>query len=462
MNVQKTNKLSLKNYKVWAIFFLAFFVLILTACGKQQATEQQTTYYNLPDVSNKYPEEDILDFNSRVNRGQTNRYEGLVIRDTPLLQRPAELPSALFYDSGIDIPYPEEGVKGIYITTDNLLDDDFFNYIIDYIDQTALNAVVVDFKDDYGQIIPPLETDNAMIQENVTGLLDLREKLEIFEEKGIYPIARIVTFKDYMLSDSHPELSFHDAETGLLWQDPTNGSQYINPFSKKVWNYNVDIAIEAAKMGFKDIQFDYVRFPESFNIYEETLEYDIGDYSSYVTDDPETEGGERVMAINDFLEYSRDQLAPYGVKISADIFGYTAVAGDAPDVRGIGQNFAQMAEHLDAVSSMIYPSHWGDAFFGIQYPDLHPFEVIDEYMYSEEIALSDVSNPVISRPWLQDFTEWYKVPGTYQEYGPQQVQEQIVALQQHGVYEFLLWNAAGEYSEGVDYAPELSGNEYYY
>lgn len=461
MNVKKINKRLLTYHKGLSVFILVFFVCILTACGNQQATETLSTHYNLPNVANKYSEEDILNFTSRVNRGQTNRYEGLVIRETPLLQRPAELPSALFYDSGVDIPYPAEGVKGLYLTMDNLLDDDYFNYIIDYIDQTALNAVVIDFKDDYGQIIPWLETDDPLIQENSLGLIDLQDKLKIFEEKGIYPIARIVTFKDYMLSNSRPDLSFHDINTGEIWQDD-NGAQFINPFSKEVWDYNIQISIEAAKMGFKDIQFDYVRFPEGFNEFADTLDYDIGNYSSYITEDAETEGGERIMAINDFLEYARDQLAPYGVKISADIFGYTAVAGDAPDVRGIGQNFAQMAEHVDAVSSMIYPSHWDDGFFGIDYPDLNPFESIDEYMYSEAIALSDVSNPIITRPWLQDFTAWYKIPGTFQEYGTQQVQEQIVALQQHGVYEYLLWNAAGDYSEGVDYAPELTGNQFYY
>lgn len=461
MNLKKISNQLLIGRKGLAIFVLTFFVLILTACGNQQATENVNTHYNLPDVVNKYSEEDILNFTSRVNRGQTNRYEGLVIRDTPLLQKPAELPSALFYDSGIDIPYPEEGVKGLYLTTDNLLDDEYFDYIVDYIDQTALNTVVIDFKDDYGQIIPSLETDNPLIQAHSLGLVDLQEKLKVFEEKGIYPIARIVAFKDYMLSDSRPDLSFHDINTGEIWQDD-NGAQFINPFSKEVWDYNIQISIEAAKMGFKDIQFDYVRFPEGFNVFADNLDYDIGDYGSYVTDDAETEGGERVMAINDFLEYARDQLAPYGVKISADIFGYTAVAGDAPDVRGIGQNFAQMAEHVDAVSSMIYPSHWGEGFFGIQYPDLNPFEAINEYMYSEEIALSDVSNPIITRPWLQDFTAWYMIPGTFQEYGAQQVQEQIVALQQHGVYEFLLWNASGDYSEGVDYAPEITGSQFYY
>ena len=461
MNLKITNNTSFKLYKGLSVLVLVFIAILLSACGQKNPAETSSSHYNLPVVSNKYSEEERLDFTSRVNRNQTNRYEGLVIRNTPLLQKPAELPSALFYDSGINIPYPEEGVKGLYLTTANLLDDEYFNYIVDYIDQTALNAVVIDFKDDYGQIIPLLDTDNPLIQEHSLGLVDLKEQLKVFEEKGIYPIARIVTFKDYMLSDSRPDLSFHDSETGWIWQDD-NGAQFINPFLKEVWDYNIQISIEAAKMGFKDIQFDYVRFPEGFNVFADTLDYDIGDYGSYVTEDTETSGGERVAAINDFLEYARDQLAPYGVKISADVFGYTAVAGDAPDVRGIGQNFAQMAEHIDAISSMIYPSHWDNGFFGIDFPDLNPFEAIDEYMYSEDIALSDVANPIVSRPWLQDFTAWYKVPGTYQEYGAQQVQEQIVALKQHGVYEYLLWNVEGDYSEGVDYAPELTGQEYYY
>lgn len=461
MNFKNTKLHSINSPKLWSGVLLVVISLFLTACNSQGSSENQTTYYNLPDVTNKYSEEEIVDFNSRINRGQTNRYEGLVIRNTPLLQKPSELPSALFYDSGIDIPYPEEGVKGLYITTDNLLDDEYFNYIIDYIDQTALNAVVIDFKDDYGQIIPQIESDNPLVENSVVGLVDLQEKLKIFEEKGIYPIARIVTFKDYMLANLRPDLSFTDVETGELWSADT-GSLFINPFSQEVWDYNIEVAIAAAKMGFKDIQFDYVRFPEGFHDFADTLEYDIGDYASYVTEDEETEGGERVMAITDFLEYARDQLAPYGVQVSADVFGYTAVAGDAPDVRGIGQNFSQMAEHLDVISSMIYPSHWDNGFFGIDYPDLNPFDAIDEYMYSEDQALADVSNQIVTRPWLQDFTAWYKTPGTFQEYGADQVQAQIVALKQHGVHEFLLWNASGDYSEGVDYAPEITGNEFYY
>lgn len=435
-------------------------VIILGACQPQE-TATETTFYNLPEIDIAYSNEEVVAFNNRVNQGQANRYEGLVIRDTPLLVKPEVLPTALFYDSGVDIPYPEEGVKGIYLTADTIADEEYFNYIIDYIDSTALNAVVIDFKDDHGNILPNIESDNPVVQENVLGAVDLDRVLKVLEEHQIYPIARIVTFKDYLFSDQFPELSFHDTYTGEIWQDG-NGAQFINPFLREVWNYNLEIATEAAKMGFKEIQFDYIRFPEGFESFAEDLEYDIGDYASYVSEDPEEEGYERVAAINDFLEYAGDRLAPYGVDISADVFGYTAVAGDAPDVRGIGQNFSQMAEHVDVISSMIYPSHWGVGFFGIDYPDLHPYEVVTEYMFTEEYALQGVQNDVTSRPWLQDFTDYFLPEGTYQVYGPLQVQQQIVALHEQGVHEYLLWNAGGVYTEGVDYAPEISGNEYYY
>lgn len=460
MNENNFKGLKGQQKQLIKVMCLSFIALFLSACQPQE-TETEVSYYDLPETEIIYSNEEVVAFNNRVNQGQTNRYEGLVIRNTPLLVKPEVLPTALFYDSGIDIAYPEEGVKGIYLTADTIADEEYFNYIIDYINSTELNAVVIDFKDDHGNIIPTLDSSNPVVQENVLGAIDLTEVLKVLEENQIYPIARLVTFKDYLLSEQFPELSFHDTYTGEIWQDG-NGAQFINPFLREVWDYNIEIATEAAKMGFKEVQFDYIRFPEGFESFAEDLEYEIGDYASYVSDIPEEEGYERVAAINDFLEYAGDRLAPYGVDISADVFGYTAVAGDAPDVRGIGQNFSQMAEHVDVISSMIYPSHWGVGFFGIDYPDLHPYDVVTEYMFTEEYALQNVQNNVTSRPWLQDFTDYFLPEGTYQVYGPQQVQEQIVALHEQGIHEFLLWNAGGVYTEGVDYAPEISGIEYYY
>lgn len=439
-----------KNLKLLtkAFSLILISILVLSACSQEQAEETTPQYYTMPEVNPKYDDQTISDFHTKVTQGDTNRYEGLVIPNGQLLEQPEQLPSALFYDTGINIPYPEEGVKGIYLTAENISNEEYFNYIIDYINQTELNAVVIDYKDDWGNIIPPIESDNEFVQQNVVGSVDYAEVLKVLEENDIYPIARIVTFKDNLLAEARPDLSFQDTTTGETWTDG-NGSKFINPFNQEVWDYVLTVAESAAQMGFKDIQFDYIRFPEGFETFHTQLEYEVGEYAAFESDIPEEQGYERVAAINDFLTYADNRLTPYGVDISADIFGYTAVAGDAADVRGIGQNFAQMAERVDIVSSMIYPSHWTAGFFGYDMPDYYPYEFTVSYIQEELYVLGPVQNDVTSRPWLQDFT-------MYMEYGPAEVQGQINALAENGIHEFLLWNASGEYTNGVDYAPDLT------
>ena len=441
-----------KHYRFQKFSILFLFILFLSGCYNKTAPLE--TSVTLPEVHPKYDEATLIEFNNKITQDDTNRYEGLTIPKNPILTQPDKLPQLLFYDSEITIPYPEDGVKGLYVTADNIADPDFLDYIIKYLDDTELNSLVIDFKDDYGNIVPVLESENPLIQENIMNYVDFKPIMDRLEEHQIYPIARIVTFKDYLLSDAHPEYSFHDPTTGEIWQDD-NGAQFTNPFLPEVWNYNVAIAIEAAKLGFKDIQFDYVRFPEGFDVFGSDLEYDIGGYSYFISEDPEEEGIERVAAINDFLSYASDELMPYGVDVSADVFGYTAIAGDAPDVRGIGQNFAKMAERVDVMSSMIYPSHWFPEFFGYVNPDLYPYEIINAYMDHEKQLLEQVANNVQTRPWLQDFTASYLPYGSYLDYGPNEVQVQINALFEHGIHEYLLWNALGEYTEGVDYAPDI-------
>lgn len=439
----KNNK---KLIKILTLIFTA--VLVLASCQQTNTAEEVTPqYFTLPEVNPKYDSNTLTEFHNRVATNDTNRYEGLVISNKPLLSQPDQLPSSLFYDSGISIPYPEDGVKGVYLTAENVANEEYFNYIVNYINETDLNAVVIDFKDDWGNIIPPIESDNENVNQNVVGSVDYAEILKVLEENNIYPIARIVTFKDNLLAEARPDLSFLDTTTGETWTDG-NGSKFINPFSQEAWDYVLTVAEEAAKLGFKDIQFDYIRFPEGFETFHTQLDYEVGDYAVFESDVPEEQGYERVAAINDFLTYADTRLTPYGVDISADIFGYTAVAGDAPDVRGIGQNFAQMAERVDVVSSMIYPSHWSEGFFGFDVPDYYPYEFTVAYINEELYVLKDVQNNVVSRPWLQDFT-------MFMTYGPQEVQVQINALAENGIHEFLLWNASGEYTQGVNYAPSF-------
>ena len=364
----------------------------------------------------------------------------LTMRQGALLKTPTakELPKKFFYDSGVEIAYPADGVKGIYVTAYSVGYEEKFTKLVNYVDSNDLNAMVIDIKDDMGVVTADFNSEDSHIQENTEEYIpDIKELMDLMEEKQIYPIARIVTFKDTLLANEQPDMSFTESD-GSVWV-ASNGESFINPFLKQTWDYAVNVGIEAAKVGFKEIQFDYVRFPEGFEVWGDTLNYDMGEYADLdMTDDEK-----RVQAITDFTAYAKEKLMPYGVDVSVDIFGYTASVIEAS---GIGQNFPQISENVDVISSMIYPSHWGTNYFGIYKPDLYPYELVAEYMKVENELLGTLETPPISRPWLQDFTASYLGSGFYQTYGKAQVDAQVQALYDAGVNEFLLWNALNNYT----------------
>jgi hypothetical protein len=310
------------------------------------------------------------------------------------------------------------------------------------VETTELNSMVIDIKDDFGLLQYQPEEGSPFEEIGGPYIKDPSKLLKTLEEKEIYPIARVVVFKDNHLAAQRPELSF--TENGEVWKNG-RGESFVNPFMKEVWEYNVEIAKEAAKMGFKDIQFDYVRFPEGFETRDSSLEYSQGDYSDVDTDNVQN----RVNAVTDFVAYAKKELEPYGVDVSVDIFGYAATLPEAP---GIGQNFSKISANVDAISSMIYPSHW-TSYFGIDKPDLQPYEIINEYAKHENKVLDELENRPVSRPWIQDFTASYLGAGNYLKYGKAEVEAQIRALNENGIDEFLLWNAANRYTKGVDYTP---------
>ncbi|MFJ7970511.1 putative glycoside hydrolase [Psychrobacillus sp. NPDC096389] len=351
--------------------------------------------------------------------------------------------SKLFiYDSGLNFQYPD-AVRGIYVTGHSAGGARFAN-LVDLLDSTELNAMVVDIKDDFGNLtyIPSEESSLKKYDIGKPYIKDPRAMLETMEEKEIYPIARVVVFKDTELAERKPEWSY--VEGNAVWKNG-RGEAFVNPFLQEVWDYNVEIAIEAAKMGFKEIQFDYVRFPEGFENREDTLKYSMGEYETSKEDPVQR----RVTAVTDFVAYAKEKLKPYGVQVSVDIFGYSATLPEAP---GIGQNFSKISENVDVISSMIYPSHW-TSYFGIAKPDLEPYRLVQEYAKVENAKLAELENPPVSRPWLQDFTASYLGAGNYQTYAKEEVEAQIKALNEAGIMEYLLWNAGNKYSPGVDYTP---------
>ncbi|SDC28906.1 hypothetical protein SAMN05421734_10647 [Pelagirhabdus alkalitolerans] len=345
------------------------------------------------------------------------------------------------YDSGYDFPYPEDAVRGIYLTGHSA-GGSRFETLLDLVDTTELNSMVIDIKDDDGYLTYKVDEDDPYYDISRNFIGNPTEMMETLEAHEIYPIARVVVFKDSVLAKERPDLSF--LEDGDVWVN-NRGEAFVNPYEKEVWDYNIEVAKKAAEMGFREIQFDYVRYPEGFERRDEILDYSQGDY-----EDVEMEGVQkRVEAVTDFVAYAREQLEPYDVDVSVDIFGYAVTVEETP---GIGQNFSRISDNVDVISSMIYPSHW-TPHFGIDNPDEEPYELVNEYAQLENEILDALDTPPVSRPWLQDFDAPWLYSGEVFRYGVDEVEAQIRALNENGIDEFLLWNAQNTYTEGVDYTP---------
>ncbi|MDQ0169742.1 putative glycoside hydrolase [Paenibacillus tundrae] len=325
-------------------------------------------------------------------------------------------------------------VKGIYVTAYSA-GGARMKELLELIDNSELNSMVIDIKDDLGYITYP--TENKTLLEMGTSqpfIRDIDALMKRLQKHDVYPIARVVVFKDTILAEKNPELSFKNKD-GSVWAN-SKGDSFVNPYSKEVWDYNVAIAKEAAKLGFKEIQFDYVRFPEGFENRADTLKYTKTDKS-------------RVDIVAEFVQYARKELAPLGVRVSVDIFGYAA---SVPAAEGIGQDFVKISENVDVISPMVYPSHYSTGWYGVKDPDKDPYTTIKGSMEDTHKKLDPTEElkPII-RPWIQDFTASWLGSGHYVKYGKKQVEDQIKAMKDMNVDEYLLWNASNRYTPGVNY-----------
>jgi hypothetical protein len=327
-------------------------------------------------------------------------------------------------------------IKGIY-TTAHSADGSRMEKLLKLLDETSLNSMVIDVKDDWGYIT--WETGNPDLAAMGTTnkiISDMPKLMNTLKQHEVYPIARIVVFKDTVLAKKKPQLSFVNPD-GSLWGNSKNPpDSFVNPYNKEVWDYNVAVAKEAVKAGFKEIQFDYVRFPEGFEKRADVLKYTKDERS-------------RIDAVAQFVKYAREQIEPLGARVSVDIFGYAA---SVPAAEGIGQDFVKISENVDVISPMIYPSHYSDGWFGSKVPDAAPYATINGAMIDTLKKLAPIEKaglkPVI-RPWIQDFTaSWIK---GHIKYGKLEIEEQIRGLEANGIHEFLLWNANNNYTPGVDY-----------
>jgi hypothetical protein len=314
-------------------------------------------------------------------------------------------------------------VRGIYVTQYIVAHRAAFERLLDLVERTELNAMVINAKDDDGRITFAVDHPVALAAGAATTTLgDIRPLLADLEQRGIYTIARVVTFKDSLAAGAFPEMAVRHAEGGI-WRDFA-GAAWLDPYNRAAWDYNVAIAKAAARVGFKEIQFDYVRFPSDG--YLSTAVY------------PARDERERARAIAGFLAYAREELRPYGVWVSADIFGLvTAVRDDM----GIGQILEEVAAAVDYLCPMLYPSHYTPGNLGVPNPNAMPYETVYRSLLGAAERLAEFPD-VIVRPWLQDFSLGHR-------YGPEEVRNQIQAVYDAGYREWMLWNAANIYTEGA-------------
>ncbi|MBX5475616.1 MAG: putative glycoside hydrolase [Clostridia bacterium] len=293
-----------------------------------------------------------------------------------------------------------------------------WNTLIRLVERTELNAVVIDVKEDghvlYDSQDPFVRSVGAIKVE----IPHLKEQLQELHRKHIYAIARIVTFKDSGLAKAHPEWAVQDARGGV-WRDRT-GAAWMNAYNENVWKYNLAIAREAVRMGFDEIQFDYVRFPSDGAISQARY--------------PGADGRTRVQAITSFLETARAELGRMGVPVSADIFGLIPTALDD---QMIGQHWEEAAGAVDFVSPMAYPSHYAPYTFGLPNPNAAPAETVMHTM-QDALRRRPVGGALV-RPWLQDFSLY----GVH--YTPAMVRAEIDAAEKNGATGWLLWNAGNCY-----------------
>lgn len=328
-------------------------------------------------------------------------------------------------------------VRGIYISGPMAGSTELFEGILNSLDETPINTVVIDFKDDEGRITCNIDTPVVNeIEACRPYIKDIKALITSLKERGLYVIARVPAFRDPYLAEKKPEWSLHLAD-GSLYRD-RQGMAWVDPYHQEVWDYLIEVGTAAKDVGFDEIQFDYLRFSTE------------GSMKQVVFDEDVTQGRSRTDVITEFVTYAYENLASQGLFVSADVFG--AIIDSEVDANAVGQVYTEMAEHLDYICPMIYPSHYGIGNFGIDYPDTKPYDTVLAALESsrkvlEEAAGEDahVDHQAIVRPWLQDFTASYLGEGMYIPYGYEEVQQQIQAVEDAGYDEWMLWSAANRY-----------------
>jgi len=299
--------------------------------------------------------------------------------------------------------------------------------LIGVAEKTEINALVIDVKDDRGFVLYPSSVPlaHAIGADTVRPMshVRLRAFLDSMYAQHVYPIARIVVAKDPLLAQARLEWAIKRKSDMQPWLDK-NGKPWLDPHHREIWQYAADLAREAYALGFSEVQFDYVRFPDEQRLISEAVY-------------PLAQGRVRAQVIREQLGFLRSTLKPLGIPVTADVFGLTAT--DTTDM-GIGQRWEMFVDQVDVVLPMVYPSHFAPGTYGLSSPNAHPYTTVARALKDVIRRSANVPNAAKVVPWYQDFTLGQP------HYHADQIRAQIKAGYDNGFQSWILWNPRSVYT----------------
>ena len=349
-----------------------------------QLKTTETTIYVLSQKDHINTIKQVMEnYDMAVLRSNLDAYSEILLSGIDVQLQEIALKNATIYASMKINKFKKENdqIRGIYLNGylfNNLSKRESIEKILT---NTDVNTLVIDVKTDNGHILFDTEIDEVIYLNNERVKFTNNDLQELREIKDIYLVGRLVVFQDPLFVKVFPDEAVFDSRLNKPYSQ--NGQFFLDPSSKKVQDYIINIAIESCRLGFDEIQYDYIRYPDS--------------NSKFMQFDTKNDFENRVNNINSFLSRSRQLLHNEGCLLSADTFGY--ILTNKQD-GGIGQNLETIVENVDFISPMVYPSHYTNGSFGYQNPNEHPYEVITA-------ALTDALDRGVDkdkiRPFLQGF-----------------------------------------------------------
>jgi hypothetical protein len=324
-------------------------------------------------------------------------------------------------------------VRGLYVNRYAAESDRKMRHLIALADTTEINAFVIDLKDEFGI---NYESRDTLVRRNAGRggvIADLPALLDTLHAHHIMAIARIVVFKDSVTARLNPAWVIRKGD-GTPWHDK-KGIAWVNPYNHDLWEYDLRVAEDAARMGFGEVQFDYIRFPEPYKSLPTQVFPGAGDVP-------------KPVVLAEFLKTARARLAKYNVRTTADIFGLVT---SVPGALEVGQQWEDLAQSADVLLPMVYPSHYPHGSFGFERPNAEPYGVVtaavaSAYKRNAKLGLSGER----VRPWLQAFTLGSPA------YGPDQLMAQKKAVYDAGYDGWVLWSPGSRY-DGIAAGLERHG-----